>query len=567
MKITDKILRELLVEPDYISENQFESAQKEANEKNLSIEEILIEKGLISDEELGQILANFFGFLFVNLRREAISEEIINIVPEIVARNQEVIVFDKTKEGLKVAMTDPNNLEMINWLEKKRGEKIIPYYATPRDIKEALKYYRKELKKTFEEIIEEEAKKAKLEKVKAEDVPIIKIVDTLIKYAYENRASDIHIEPLEKETQVRFRIDGVLHNVLILPKDIHGLIVTRVKVLSKLRTDEHFAAQDGKFVVKFPSTDSGRVEKFDIRVSIIPVTEGENIVMRLLSERARQFNLENLGLSDKDFKKVRSAIKKPYGMILATGPTGCGKTTTLYAILKILNKTEVKITTIEDPVEYNIEGVGQIQVNPKTNLTFAAGLRSIVRQDPDIIMVGEIRDEETAGIAINSAMTGHLVLSTMHANTAATNLPRLIDMGIEPFLAASSINVIIAQRLVRTICIKCRESYEITKNDLKKLELPEDLIKKFFQDKEKVRVYRGKGCKSCANTGYSGRNGIFEVLEMTDNIRKLVMEKANADQIQEQAIKNEMTTMMEDGIAKVFYGITTIEEIIRVTRE
>jgi len=554
-------LKSLLLGADLITSEQFELAQKEAKEMNISIEDALIEKGFISDENFGQLIAGFLNVPFINLRKEAISEEVIRIVPKLVAKTQQIIVFSKTKEGLKVAMTDPGNFEMIDWLKRKSGEKIIPYYATPRDISGALKHYQKELKKTFEEIIKTEVEAAKERKTKAEDVPIIKIVDTLIEYAYENQTSDIHIEPLETETQIRFRIDGVLHNVLTLPKEIHGLVVTRVKVLSKLRTDEHMAAQDGKFIIKLEE------EKFDIRVSIIPVTEGENIVMRLLSERARRFVLEALGLSDRDLKKIQLAIKKPYGMVLATGPTGCGKTTTLYTILKILNTSEINICTIEDPVEYDVEGVSQIQVNPKTNLTFAKGLRSIVRQDPDIMMVGEIRDNETADIAINSAMTGHLVLSTMHANTAATNLPRLIDMGIEPFLIASSINLIIAQRLIRTICTKCRESYEVTKGQLKKLNLSEDLIEKFFEGKEKIRCYRGKGCPSCVNTGYAGRSGIFEVLEMEDNIQNLIMQKANADQIQVQAIKNGMTTLLEDGVKKVISGITTIEEVIRVTRE
>jgi type IV pilus assembly protein PilB len=427
MKITPKKLKQTLVDFGFITEADFKSAQKEAKEKNISIEQVLIEKELITDEHLGKLISEELGYKFVDLRKERIPGEIINIIPELVAKMQQVIVFDKTKAGLKVAMADPGNFEMIDWLEKKTGEKIIPYYATPRDIRGALKYYRKELEKTFDEIISAEVKIVKKKKVKAEDIPIIKIVDTLIEYAYINGASDIHIEPLEEETQVRFRIDGVLHNVLTLPKNIHNLIVTRIKVLSKLRTDEHFAAQDGKFVVKFEK------ERFDIRVSIIPVTEGENTVMRLLSERARRFVLDGLGLSDKDLKKIKNAVKKPYGMMLATGPTGCGKTTTLYTILKILNNPGVNVCTIEDPVEYDMEGVSQIQVNPKTNLTFVQGLRSIVRQDPDIIMVGEIRDNETADIAINSAMTGHLVLSTMHANTAATNLPRLIEIIIQPF--------------------------------------------------------------------------------------------------------------------------------------
>lgn len=561
MKITDEKLREILIPPNFISKKEFDDASKEAKERKEPLLETLLEKELITDEQLGKLIATEFGYKFINLRETAILEKVIKIVPELVAKIQKVIVFDKTKEGLKIAMADPDNFEMIDWLERKTGEKIISYYATSNDIRGALKHYRKKLKETFEEIIEFQIKAVKKGKAKPEDVPVIKIVDTLIKYAYENRASDIHIHPKENEVQVRFRIDGVLHNVLNLSKSIHKLIVARIKILAKLRTDEHFTAHDGKFGVKFEK------EKFDVRVSIVPVTEGENIVMRLLSERARRFTLESLGLLNQDLKKTKEAIKKSYGMILATGPTGCGKTTTLYAILKLLNKPEVHICTIEDPVEYDIGGLSQIQVNPRTNLTFSHGLRSIVRQDPDIIMVGEIRDEETADIAVNSAMTGHLVLSTMHANTAATNLIRLADMGVEPFLISSSINIVIAQRLVRKICMKCRESYEITRFELGKLHLSKDVVKKFLSGKEKVRIYSGKGCKACVNTGYSGRIGIFEVLEMEDNIQQLVMEKANADQIRKKAIENGMTTMLDDGINKVLSGITTIEEIIRVTRE
>lgn len=563
MKLTQKKLKEILVKPKFITEADFKLAQKATKNKKRSLEEVLVEKELISDAHLGKLIAEELGYKFVDLEKEAIPEKIIKIVPEIVARTQEIIVFDKGKAGIKVATTNPGNFQMIDWIERKTGEKVVPYYATPKDVKGALRYYQKELKKTFEEIIKEQTGSLGKKKVKVEDFPIIKIVDTLIEYAYENRASDIHITPLGNATIVRFRIDGVLHNVLDLPKNIHGLIVTRIKVLSKLRTDEHFAAQDGKFVVQFPSISS----KFDIRVSIIPVTAGENIVMRLLSERTRRFTLENLGFSSNDLKRIKVAIKKPYGMILATGPTGCGKTTTLYTILKMLNRPEVNITTIEDPVEYDIENVNQIQVNPKTNLTFAKGLRSIVRQDPDIIMVGEIRDKETAGIAINSAMTGHLVLSTMHANTAATNLPRLMDMDIEPFLIASSVNLIIAQRLIRKLCTKCRESYGIGNNQLKKLGLSEDLIKRILKGKGQVRFYRGKGCRACSHMGYIGRIGVFEILKMEENIQKLVMEKADANVIESQAIRNGMTTMMEDGLNKVISGLTTIEEVIRITKE
>lgn len=554
-------LKTILVDSGLISADQFDSAQKEAAEKNIKVEDYLLEEGLITDEHLGRMTADYFRYPFVDLKKQAVSESVITIVPELVARSQQIIVFDKSKNGLKVAMSDPSNLEMAEWLKRKTGENVSVYYATPKDINDSFRNYQKDLGKTFDEIIREQTDLVKNGKAKTEELPIIKIVDMIVKYAYENRTSDIHINPAESGTHVRFRIDGILHSVLTLPKEIHGLVITRIKVMAKLRTDEHFAAQDGKFSIKFAN------EKFDIRVSIVPVTEGENVVMRLLSSKARRFSLDGLGLAEKDFEKVKEAAAKPYGMILSTGPTGSGKTTSLYAVLKILNRPDVNICTIEDPVEYEIEGISQIQVSNKNNLTFAQGLRSIVRQDPDIIMVGEIRDNETAGIAVNSAMTGHLVLSTMHANTAATNIPRLMDMGIEPFLVSSSINVIIGQRLVRKICTKCRESYQISAEDLRKMGMSEKAMGKFFGDKKTVRLYRGKGCKACVNTGYFGRIGIFEVLEMRDNIQRLIVEKATADQIQDQAVQNGMTTMLEDGIEKAINGMTTIDEVMRAAWE
>ena len=554
-------LKTLLVDSGLISSDRFSLAEKKAKEANIGLSEYLVEEGLISDEHLGRIIADHFRFPFVDLKRQVIPQEIVSIIPELVARSQQIIVFDRTNKGLSVAMADPSNFEMIEWLRKKTREKIVAYYATAKDIKDAFRSYQKDIGKTFNELIQEQANLAKSKKAKAEELPIIKIVDMIVKYAYENRASDIHISPMETGTQVRFRIDGILHNVLVLPKDIHGLIITRIKVMAKLRTDEHFSAQDGKFSLKIEN------EKFDIRISIVPITEGENAVMRLLSSKARRFSLDGLGFSDSDFEKIRSAAAKPYGMILSTGPTGSGKTTTLYAVLEILNHPDVNICTIEDPVEYEIEGISQIQVNNKKNLTFSQGLRSIVRQDPDIIMVGEIRDNETAGIAINSAMTGHLVLSTMHANTAATNIPRLMDMGIEPFLVSSSVNIVIGQRLVRKICTKCRESYQATKEELKKKGVPEFLIERIFRNKKFIRLYRGRGCNSCVNTGYFGRVGIFEALEMSDNLQKLIIRKATADEIQDQAVKEGMTTMLEDGAEKALRGITTIEEVIRAAWE
>ncbi|MFA6295971.1 MAG: GspE/PulE family protein [Patescibacteria group bacterium] len=556
-------LKELLVDSKLIKEDDFNNALKEAQQSNQSLENMLVEKNLISDENLGQLIANDLGFKFVNLKREGIDQNIFSIIPQIVAKNQNAIAFGKDNNGIKIAMNDPKNLDFISLMEKKTGEKVIPYYASKRDISMALDLYNKGLEQKYEELIKKDI--AQIKKPEAEEVPIVKLIDTLIEYAYQNRASDIHIEPLKESIIVRFRIDGVLHKVLELPKNLLEALISRLKILAKLRTDDHFSAQDGKIVQKINGND------IDIRISIIPITNGENAVLRILSERARQYTLENLGLQGNDLDKIQNAIKKPWGMILATGPTGCGKTTTLYSILKILNTTKVNIATIEDPVEYDIEGVNQIQVNPRTNLTFAKGLKSIVRQDPDIIMVGEIRDEETAGIAINSAMTGHLVLSTLHTNDAATTLPRLIDMKVEPFLVSSTINIIIAQRLVRKICEKCRASEIIPqeKIDILKKQLDpriQQLIDKYVVDHE-LTVYKSKGCTACQNTGYSGRIGIFEVMEIKENIKELIMKKANAQEIEDQAIKNGMTTMVEDGLKKVSSGVTTLDEVLRVTKE
>ncbi|EKD32175.1 MAG: hypothetical protein ACD_77C00158G0001, partial [uncultured bacterium] len=378
--------------------------------------------------------------------------------------------------------------------------------------------------------------------------------------AYRDKASDIHIEPQEKESLVRFRIDGILHDVLHIDKKLHDRIATRIKVISRLRTDEHLSAQDGKMRMLIDD------ENLDLRVSIIPIADGEKVVLRLLSSRSREYSLLDLGMNEGDLKKVTVAINKSYGMILSTGPTGSGKTTSIYAILKILNTREKNITTIEDPVEYRIEGVNQIQVNVKTNLTFANGLRSILRQDPNVIFVGEIRDSETAGIAVNAALTGHLVLSTLHTNDAATALPRLIDMQVEPFLVASTVNIIIGQRLVRKICESCKVETSIKRSEVLK-NIPEEIIlKHFFNQKEDLNVFQGKGCKMCHHTGYAGRIGIFEVIGVSEKIRRLITEKSNSDVISRQAISEGMTTMLDDGLDKVAKGLTTAEEVIRVTK-
>lgn len=390
------------------------------------------------------------------------------------------------------------------------------------------------------------------------NVSIINLVDGLIEDAHSIRASDIHIDPTEKEVQIRFRIDGVLHDIYTFPKSIHSEIVSRIKILSGLRTDEHQAAQDGRF--RNILADAGPV---DIRVSIIPTYYGENAVLRLLADKAEQYSLESLGFNGKDIQKIKRAIGKPYGMILATGPTGSGKTTTLYTLIKMLNTKETSIVTIEDPIEYAVEGIKQIQVNSRSGLTFANGLRSILRQDPNVIMVGEIRDAETASIAVNTSLTGHLLLSTLHTNDAATTLPRLLDMGIESFLVASTVNVTIGQRLVRKICEECKEKKKITESEQKSLTevLPAEManISQVF--------YRGKGCAVCADSGYRGRIGINEVLVVDEEIRDAMLRKASASEIKQRAIKNGMTTMIEEGFHKAARGLTTVEEVLRVVHE
>ncbi len=545
-----------LKELEVIPLGDLDKALVDAKASGQPLSEVLLKKDLIADENLGKVIADTIKVPFVNLSKEAIADDLLIVVPEVLARKKKLIAFGRDTSGLKLAMANPGDRELVDFISKKTGENITVYFATDRDIENAMRFYQKEMQKTFNDLLAEQVEVAG--KSTAKEAPVSKIVDLLIEYAYQNKASDIHIEPEEKQSLVRFRIDGILHDVLSLPFDLHNQFVSRIKVLSKLRTDEHMSAQDGKLQVKL------ELEKLDIRVSIIPIVGGEKVVLRLLSSSSRQFSLNNLGMLDEDVKKVKEGFQKPFGMVLSTGPTGSGKTTTIYSILKIINSREKNIATIEDPVEYDIEGINQIQVNPKTNLTFADGLRSILRQDPDVIFVGEIRDFETAGIAVNAAMTGHLVLSTLHTNNASTALPRLIDMKVEPFLVASTVNVIIGQRLIRRICEKCRYSTIIKFEDLSKM-FPHVLIAKMVTDKKDLRIYQGKGCLVCHGTGYSGRVGIFELLVMSNTIRQLITAKASAEQINQQAIKEGMTTMLEDGLNKVKQGITTVDEVLRAT--
>ena len=558
MQITDKQLASILLENNLATSEILKKAADLASLEKISFWEAIVQTEVISDEHLGQLAADFLRLPFVNLAKTTINPQVLNIVPEVVSKKQKVISFALDQNGLSLAMTNPENAEIADFVTKKTGYKTNIYFATEKDINDALVLYKKDLQKSFEELLAEQVTVAG--QTTTGEAPIAKIVDLLIEYAYHNKASDVHIEPREEESQVRFRIDGILHDVLQLPHNLHDKIISRIKVLSRLRTDEHLSAQDGKMQLKIED------EKIDIRVSIVPILDGEKGELRLLSARARQFSLAELGMTERDLEIVKEGFEKPYGMVLSTGPTGSGKTTTIYSILKILNTRDKNIATIEDPVEYEVEGVNQIQVNPKTNLTFANGLRSILRQDPDIIFVGEVRDEETADIAINSAMTGHLVLSTIHTNDASTTLPRLIDMKIEPFLVASTVNVIIGQRLVRKICEKCKVSQTITFEEIIRY-FPPDSIRKHFGDAPEIRVYQGKGCPVCHTTGYHDRIGIFEVLEITDQIRKLITQKADAGAIKRKAVEEGLVTMLDDGLEKIRSGKTTIEEVIRATRE
>lgn len=562
-KLSDDKIKEILVGETYLSEKDLKDVEQGMQETGMGLVEYLVEGGLITKDILGQALAGYYKKLYVNLSREKIDQDLFKKIPEVIARAKGVVAFVADEKGTKVAMLDPADADTIHMLEKLLEQNVEPFFIMEQDFEEAMGNYKLSLKDEFTRILAD-LQKYSSNKEKSDDI-VVSMVDTLLKYGHQNKASDIHVEPYNEKLMVRFRIDGMMHDVLQIPKEFAEVVLTRIKILSKMRTDEHRMAQDGKLKFKFDN------EIVDVRVSIVPTTLGENVVMRILSAHSRSFGLSDLGLNTSGMKKVQKAIKHPHGMFLVTGPTGSGKTTTLYAVLKLLNHRDVNIATIEDPVEYDIEGITQIQVNPKTNLTFADGLRSIVRQDPNVIMVGEIRDHETADVAINSALTGHLVLSTLHTNDAVTTLPRLLDMGIEPFLVASTVNMTIAQRLVRKICTRCRTSYEMSDAEKDALNsdpyIKELFVKKAGKKMEKLRLYKGAGCEVCNQTGFKGRIGVFEILEMSDKIKDLILQRASSRQIMDMAKKEGMTTMLEDGIDKVMNGVTTLEEVLRVTRE
>ncbi|MCD5396068.1 MAG: Flp pilus assembly complex ATPase component TadA [Candidatus Pacebacteria bacterium] len=563
MGVSPNKLESVLIGEGYIKKADFDLAKEQAKRENTPLEKLLVDKGLIKEEVMGEIIARLFNCPYIKLKKtdiEDIPPQLLNYLPEKVALAQEAIIFKEENGTLYLATTNPTNYGLIKTLERRTKKKIKVFYATVFDIEKALKKYTGGLKVEAKKLIEEFEKDPQ----KSEE-NIVKLVNLILEYAYLSLASDIHIEPLSYTVFVRYRIDGILYKELEYPPELHIRVASRIKILARLRVDERAAPQDGHFTFKI------RGAKIEVRVSTMPTADGENIVMRLLMPRARRFELDELGLLENDFNKIRRCIKKPYGMIICVGPTGSGKTTTLYASLQLLNKPEVNIMTIEDPIEYRIERIRQIQVNPKKGITFSTGLRNIVRQDPDIIMVGEIRDKETLDMAINSALTGHLVLTTMHANDAPTTFSRFLEVGAKPYLISACVNVIIAQRLVRTICKECREGYYLSEEEKKFIEEEPPLLRAILEisgkkSLSKVKFFRGKGCRFCNYSGYEGRTGIFEILEVTEEIRDLVSKKAPIDAIRNTAIRQGMTTMVQDGITKALIGVTTFEEVRRAAK-
>ena len=539
-----------------IDQSILDTALAQAEETEISLEESLAKHDVIEEVTLGRIIADFINMKHVSLGNTPIPLDVLSLIPEKVAKAQKVVAYKKDDSQLFVATPYPNNELFFTQLHKKTGLQVVPHYTTHACFKQALLLYAKDISESFTDIIAQSV--AETKKNPKAQPPIITLVDTILTHANRIGASDVHIEPLESEILVRMRIDGFLHDVVTLPADMMPLVVTRIKVMAKLRTDEHQNSQDGK--ISFKIVDGSTEEKLDVRVSIAPTTSGEKVVLRLLSENAQSYSFEELGISSQDVPKLKKAAALPNGMILCTGPTGSGKTTTLYSMLSGINKRDINIMTIEDPVEYQIETINQMQVNSKAGLTFAKGLRAIVRQDPDVILVGEIRDAETADIAVNSAMTGHLVLSSVHTNDAATTFPRMIDMEVEPYLLASTVNIVIAQRLVRKICTACKVSTQLDTSNI------DSYFQRLSSDHAISHVYHGKGCAVCHDTGYRGRIGIFEILEVTEEIKSAIIAKKSSSEIEALAIEMGMRTMIQDGAEKVKQGITTFDELIRVTK-
>lgn len=563
-------LKEILVKAGAIDATVFDTLAEEATHKRQSLAEVIISQGLVNSDYFYLLISRALGVERINLGALGIDEKILHMLPEDVARQRNVIVFGRDAQGrFEVAMENPTDLETVDFLTLRLGGPVVPFLATEDDLNRGFLLYQKELTQDFKKIIEESIRASLRVKAKgdlkeaAADLPIVAIVDNLMSYAIASRASDIHFEVLDDVVLVRYRIDGILHEIVRVPKEIHPAVVARIKILSDLRVDEHTHPQDGRFRYNV----SGSL--VDVRVSIIPTFYGEKVEMRLLTAAQKPLSFAELGMNDDTVKLLTNAVSKSYGMVLACGPTGAGKSTTLYSIMNVLNRPEVNIVTIEDPVEYDMRYVNQMQVNNAAGITFASGLRSILRQDPNIIMVGEIRDAETANISVQSALTGHLVLSSLHTNDSATAVPRLIDMAVPPFLVAAVLNAVLSQRLARRIHLACIESYAPDKGMLASIEKELAAMGEANGSVKMPRTfYRGKGCDACNHTGYYGRIGIFEVLDITEEVRKLIISPDfSLDNLNKLARNEGMVTMLQDGLRKVELGLTTIEELFRVIKE
>jgi type IV pilus assembly protein PilB len=581
---SQKNIEKLLLDKQIISKEQLEKYKVEAIQKNESLLATIQSAGILDDEEMTQLSATASDIPYVNLSNVNVPADILAMLPRDIAETYRAVPFGRQEGRLAVAMVDPTNVQAIDFITHKTGQSLSTFMASQTGVEKVMLQYSADMSADLKQAIQSaqlpDAQRKEAKKVQnlVQDAPITRALNTILDYAVNSRASDIHIEPREKEVSIRFRIDGVLRETMKLPKNIEPALISRIKILSNLKIDEHRIPQDGEFTVHTGKKD------VDLRIAIAPIMWGEQVVIRLLDKTNVLLTLENLGFMGRAYRTITEGIHTPHGMTLATGPTGSGKSTTLYAVLQALRDVKVNIVTLEDPVEYKMEGINQIQVNPDVGLTFASGLRSILRQDPNIIMVGEIRDEETANLAVQSALTGHVVLSTIHTNSASGVLPRLLDMKIEPFLIASTVNTVIGQRLVRRICDKCTEQRQSTPTEAKSIIttlkniLPksqgevaaakEDLGFETLPlaDQTAYTLYKGKGCKECTD-GYKGRIGIYEVFGMSDAMQGLLVGKATTSQIQVQAEKDGMITMKQDGYLKALNGLTTLEEVARVASD
>lgn len=649
LKLKTEDLKKMILDNHLVAESKLVEIEKIANDQHTSFQDLLVSKKIVNEKDLVMIYGAAFKIPFIDLSQIEIKKDLLSKLPEKVARRYQAVVFDEKAGNLLLAMADPTDVQAVQFIEKELGYSTKVHIASVSDINNALDLYKEGISSEISKVIKESGDEVSIDEsdiknFSAESVqeivqeaPIARALNIVLEYAVKSRASDIHIEPREGYIQVRFRVDGILLDTMTLPRQILSALTTRIKILSNLRIDEHRVPQDGRIKIKVGT------KTVSIRVSTLPIIDGEKVVMRLLDESNKAPTLEELGYSGMALVGIKRALTKPHGMLLVTGPTGSGKSTTLYSAISMLNSMEVNISTVEDPIEYKIGGVNQTQVNTKTGMTFASGLRALLRQDPDIIMVGEIRDKETAEMGVHAALTGHVVLSTLHTNNAAGCLPRLLDMEVEPFLISSTVNAVIGQRLVRRLCPDCREAFQVSQDQIEEIISSFDLDRSFLSvtpPKETVKevqqiistfgektvpapktiaekesildriakdpniinrslseaekndgvsirekiftteeqktsrghelsltLYRPKGCKKCGNTGYNGRVGIYEVLEVDEKIGDMIVGRKSTDDIQKVAVENGMVTMAQDGFIKSLIGITTVEEIMRVTRE